>query len=431
MRITLRNVGNITKAEVGLAGLNVVAGPNGTGKSTIGKTVYTIIKSISDCDNIVNEHREMLIDSLCMSIFYGMKNDLEVEQRKGSSDIKILMDNFSRSFAMLLIKFLQNNEYEQAREHVNRNIKLVDSFSSLKSKSKLSAKKLLNDLLNVFTIIDRNDKIKQALEFMYQEMFKQQVNNLSSHETSKIFLDNNGNDLKYHVSNNIKILPFSDRLIIDDIGSNLEQSILPAATFIETPLVLQVADSSNLPFHWNDLIEKLSNNKFNKVKSDICSSIYKEISDILKGELVYINDKQDFYFIPKGTDNKLYVSNMASGEKIFGILQRMAKLGLLSPGHLLILDEPENHLHPEWQIRLAKILITLVKNRIPVLLTTHSAVLVDALQAFAESNESSDKTRFYFADQKTKTIKDVNLFKNKDKDVIFESFYNAKKFLPD
>jgi len=433
MQITLKNVGFVSEAEVGLAGLNVIAGPNGTGKSTVGKTVYTIIKSISDCDSIVNEHREIIINSLCRAIFYGLKNDLDIAQRnspsKNSGDMKILMDNFSYQFLNILLKHLQNGEDEQARKLINHNIKLMDSFSSLKSKSKSSVKKSLNELLSVFNAIDRNDMIKQSLEFMYEKMFRQQVNNISSHATSKIFLDNNGNNLKYHVSNNSKTLSFSDRLIIDDIGDYLEQNIIPKATFIETPLILQVASNFDLPFHWTDLIEMLSDDSVNKAKSGICAKIYKEVSSILGGELVYIDDKQDFYFVPKGTDNKLHVNNMASGEKIFGILQKMAKLGFLSPAHLLILDEPENHLHPEWQIKLAEILITLVDNNVPVLLTTHSATFIDALQEFAEAKDITDKTRFYFADKKSKTIKDVKYFKT-DKDIIFESFYNAKRFLP-
>jgi len=437
MQITLKNVGYIKEAKVGLTGLNVIAGPNGTGKSTIGKTIYTIIKSISNCDNIVYEHRKTLIHSLRMSIFHSMKNDLEIiviRKRslfKEPDDMEKLMSYFGRSFEESLTMFLKNSEYEQARELINHNIVLVDSFSGLKNKSKLSAKKLLNDLLNVFTPIERNDKIKQSLRFMYQKMFKQQVNNINSHEIAEVFLDINGNNLKYHIANNVETLSFSDRLIIDNIGDDLEQCIFSEATFIETPLILQVANDLGLPFHWNDIITKLAYNSANKIESNICDQVYKELSNILGGELVYIDDKQDFFFVHKGTDNKLYVNNMASGEKTLGILQKMAKLGLLLPEHLLILDEPENHLHPEWQIKLAKILITLVNNSIPILLTTHSATFIDALQEFAEKEGVSDKAKFYFADQKKRTIKDVKHFKNKGKDIIFESFYNAKKFLPD
>jgi len=351
---------------------------------------------------------------------------------KGFSDMRKLMENFGSSFEEFLMTSLENNEYEQAREQINRNIELVDSFLGLKNKSKSTAKKLLNDLLNEFTTVDRNDKIEQSLRFMYQKMFRQQVNNLNSHETAEISLHSIGGDLKYHISNNVETLPFSNRLVIDDIGDELEVFFFSEATFIETPLVLQVANNDiDLPFHWNDIMNKLTYKSVNKMKANICYKVYKELSCILGGELVYIDDKQDFFFVHEGTDNKLYVNNMASGEKMLGILQKMAKLGLLLPEHLLILDEPENHLHPEWQIKLAEILITLVENSIPILLTTHSATLIDALQEFAEAKGISDSARFYFADSKKRTIKDVKCFKNKGKDIIFESFYNAKKFLPD
>jgi AAA15 family ATPase/GTPase len=432
MQITLKNVGYIEEATVNLTGLSVIAGLNGTGKSTVGKTAYTIIKSISDCDNIVTERRKMIVDSLCRAVFYSIQNNLKRHSSgtRNNNDVKLLLDSFNSTFASMLTECLVVNEYERAKELVISNISLVDSFVSLDDKSKLSTKRTLNDLLNVFTYVDSDDAIKQSLEFMYQEIFRGQINNLGSHKTSKVFLDNDGDNLDYSVSNNSDVLPFSDRLKVYEIGKNLKQRIFPKSTFIETPLILQVINSVNLPFHWKDLINKLKYDA-RSVEPGVSKWVYDEISKVLGGELVYVTDKQDFYFVPHGTDNKLYVSNMASGEKMFGILQKLAKLGLLSSDHLLIFDEPENHLHPQWQVKLAEILVTLVENNVSILLTTHSATLIDALQEFAEAKDLLNKTNFYFADLDKKTIENVENMNTDGKDIIFKSFYEANKLLPD
>ena len=63
---------------------------------------------------------------------------------------------------------------------------------------------------------------------------------------------------------------------------------------------------------------------------------------------------------------------------------------------VLILDEPENHLHPEWQIVYAHSLILLQKAfHLTVLVTSHSEFFVNALQRFAISEGIADKTHFY------------------------------------
>jgi predicted ATPase len=62
---------------------------------------------------------------------------------------------------------------------------------------------------------------------------------------------------------------------------------------------------------------------------------------------------------------------------------------LLRPGDLVIIEEPESHLHPESQIRMAQSLIRLVNRGLSVALTTHSdfflqqlnnAILADTLK---------------------------------------------------
>lgn len=50
-----------------------------------------------------------------------------------------------------------------------------------------------------------------------------------------------------------------------------------------------------------------------------------------------------------------------------------------SPGQLLIIDEPETHLHPTNQVRLARLMARCVNNGLLVLITTHSDYIVKEL----------------------------------------------------
>ena len=45
MKLKLKNVGKIERAEIELQGITVIAGENNTGKSTIGKVLFCIFDS--------------------------------------------------------------------------------------------------------------------------------------------------------------------------------------------------------------------------------------------------------------------------------------------------------------------------------------------------------------------------------------------------
>ena len=65
---------------------------------------------------------------------------------------------------------------------------------------------------------------------------------------------------------------------------------------------------------------------------------------------------------------------------------------------ILILEQPEAHLHPKVQSELADVLIDVVKNRnIQIILESHSAHLLHRLQRrIAEEQMSTDDTALYF-----------------------------------
>ncbi len=87
----------------------------------------------------------------------------------------------------------------------------------------------------------------------------------------------------------------------------------------------------------------------------------------------------------------------------FGVSQVMPVLVLcyyVPEGSILILEQPEAHLHPKVQSELADLLIEVVKNRqLQIILESHSEHLILRLmRRIAEEQISADDTAFYFCE---------------------------------
>ena len=64
---------------------------------------------------------------------------------------------------------------------------------------------------------------------------------------------------------------------------------------------------------------------------------------------------------------------------------------LVQPGDLLIFEEPESHLHPAAQLRLARGIARLVNADVKVLITTHSGDFVGQINNLVSMSNSSQK----------------------------------------
>lgn len=93
-------------------------------------------------------------------------------------------------------------------------------------------------------------------------------------------------------------------------------------------------------------------------------------------------------------------SDCAEGIKALAPLQVLDSYGLLDSNTLLILDEPEVHLHPQWIVECAEALVNLVaKRQVRVLVASHSPYLIQALQRFASQALGEGQFRFYLAEE--------------------------------
>ena len=103
----------------------------------------------------------------------------------------------------------------------------------------------------------------------------------------------------------------------------------------------------------------------------------------------------------RSEEEQVSIKNTASGIKVFGILQLLSSNGFIKNNALLIFDEPENHLHPKWQLDLAKILVNLAKSGVSILVSSHSPYMIEALKRYSERVELENETGFYLADNRT------------------------------
>ena len=63
---------------------------------------------------------------------------------------------------------------------------------------------------------------------------------------------------------------------------------------------------------------------------------------------------------------------------------------------IVILDEPEAHLHPEWMIKYAEIVVLLQKNLdINFLVSTHSSEFLSYLELYTRKHSVLEKCKYY------------------------------------
>ncbi|MCY4261402.1 MAG: AAA family ATPase, partial [Rhodobacteraceae bacterium] len=105
-------------------------------------------------------------------------------------------------------------------------------------------------------------------------------------------------------------------------------------------------------------------------------------SDILKGRVRVERSMQidypRFAYQPHGWKREIALANASS------MIPELAPVVLylrymVVPGNVLIVEEPESHLHPAMQVELTRQLALLVEEGLRIIVTTHSEWLLEEL----------------------------------------------------
>lgn len=268
-------------------------------------------------------------------------------------------------------------------------------------------------------------------------LFIQNINLLFNNQLARYFT--NDSKIKLSTDNkNFYEITYANSLVGygHNSLSNIDSPPFLDCAFVQTPLIFDFFDFFNsinfaksqseifnqnlqisYPFIMWDLYGKLSHPR--QYSSQGMQSSF-NIKNIISGE--FKRDSIGRYYYSRinntGYEEVYNLSNVATGIKSFGIIQALLNNNYLSTSDLLILDEPEVHLHPKWQLKMAELIVHLVKNGVKILVNSHSPYMIQALIKYARDKDITDNSNFYLVTKK----EDYSIFENVSDDLnkIFE-----------
>lgn len=404
MRLELDNVGKIKYANIKLDGITVIAGENNTGKSTIGKMLYCIYNSFYKIDNQVREERAKSISRQISNYYFESSNRISrrFSPMKLSYEIVELKEEYLSG---------QKSLYETIKEYYisidssfQKYIENVDAFEKMC--------KRVHHLLSI-----KDDEIRKTILKKNLEMeFSMNVSHLNHiQDESKVKLQIKDSCIEFQVTDNENV----------KIGNYI--SLIKEIIYVDDPFVLDNLNT-NMKYsryvyqnHSMKLLGKLmhssDNDEFGTVDElvvqDKLDKIFVAMKDVCDGDLMSINEGDKYVYKTNKLKDSLDIVNLSTGIKSFIIIRELLKNGSIDDNGVIILDEPEIHLHPEWQLKFAEVIVLIQKEfGMNVLLNTHSPYFLNAIEVYSKRYGIDSSCNYYMTEENNSGIEVLDVTNN-------------------
>jgi len=224
-------------------------------------------------------------------------------------------------------------------------------------------------------------------------------------------------------------------VVLNDFSSKrlLDAQSVQNVIYIDTPSVLDMygLQRTNLLNQlvrrnrmsgtaWTDLFAKLTEPKDGYLMGE--NSLIME--DILQGKAYYSKESLNRGFRFRRVDNKEFnLSECAMGLKSFATIQMLLNNGYLDKNTLLIIDEPEVHMHPQWIVEYARMIVMINKIvGVKFFVSSHNPDLVNAIRQISEKENTLDTLSFYLAEKQRDSFEYVYKYLGTEINEIFKSF---------
>ncbi|MDI9365383.1 MAG: ATP-binding protein [Flavobacterium sp.] len=368
MKLKLKNIGKIKEAEIDLDNqLTVFFGPNNTGKTFISYAVYGIRTTRPMVD-----FSDTYIDELYLSAGYNFLElfsnkwlDIDFKKLfsgKFNSTIKGVEKMYSKKLDQVF--GIYNNTFDNTKisfswlENENEFNKFLD-IPNFNRKQVLS----LNGVVTL-TVLENNFTRVSLGENFKTEFDSDEERTLEIRRLQRIIINT-----KLSLVEPCFFLP-AERIGITVFGKDLllnrfKKTSIPAERndFVSYSSVIN--DSIERQFKTNSSLEK------NLDDYNVLATLLED--DILKGNL-RVNEIGDVFF-DDGIVKDVSILNTSSTIKSLSSFVFYLRY-YAQKGQTLIIDEPEINLHPENQVKIARVLAKLSRMGVKVIVSTHSDYII-------------------------------------------------------
>ena len=381
IKVITENFRAIGHAAIQISGITVVTGENSSGKSTLSKLLYELFNTVTNYEVLVKEELMREFSNLFQFFEIVYTDSKDILDRKEYSKIVYLSYEY----------YYKNKSFEEIKNLLSVFLsEIYNKIDIAKSNrynyiiSNILGDGIDNTLENIISFI--NQKIEKAIDKVHSRPIS-----LFTEKLLNVFRD--------------KKLPKSFEVLEEkEVIVSLEKPTLSIpfsvqkAIYIDSPMSLGAGSSSNK--HWSDLTKFIFFE--DKNLSDLYNNdIYTSISKNIKGEAVRftLGTLSTLTFLRE--DGKEFdLSEVATGIKAFSIIQLLLKNGHIDNRTLLIIDEPESHLHPQWIVEYARMIVLLHKHiGVKFFLASHNPDMVSAIRYIAEKEGVLDNVNYYLAEK--------------------------------
>lgn len=380
IKFKINDFGPISETNMEIGKINVVGGLNATGKSTASKLLYCFLKGCT-----FNRKR--------------FAYSLIPHQMSNVSDLS------------------DNSTFNSFKGNVKR---LVEEFEPVRSRISKSNDSMFNSDSILKKIEDDENLYKFILEHMIHTEFSSGILNgyaslsgVYKDESFDFSFDVDDEELNCSAEGN---LLFNNVYYFDSIS-----------VFDEVYLRMEGVNKNNSFVNFFNDRDEPDGSSDDEINNKVME-LQDKLEDIINGK--FESNGNDFVFI----SNDGYVSAMgdtSSGIKQIGIIQTLLLNHKLKEDSFLIIDEPEEKLHPELQIKFAEVLVLFAKElNIFVYLNSNSPMFIEAISLYSQYYDLLEDTNFYLTREHGKgyTFEKID---SKDMGAVYENLTAPYDILDD